>query len=400
VPPHPAPADPMTPPPAEGVAWVVARLREAAAMTAAVAQAPDPVRALAPARPAIAALRGVALVEASPALDAALRVLGRLAAPPTGAPPPSEAVLRPMLELASRLLEEGAADLAAGRPTPPDGATALALAALVRAARPVPAPRAAVHPIASLTGAAGAAPRPAALARFRQEAQGIAERLRDALAQFREARDPIAADEAAETVIAATTLLLTLAGEYGLGAVTDCLEAARAGVPAADPRALWVLDEAGVELAEPVVGPDTLIARFVSLRARLEGVQPPPTPLHAPAARPSAGHRTPFDTPTIEVVAPPVATTAPAPSVTAAAPVTGASLAAMLHDGIAAFARETGPLTPVASPLPDARDLAYRGPSARAAARALREALARGERAATPAALDELHDLLRLADAP
>lgn len=85
---------------------------------------------------------------------------------------------------------------------------------------------------------------------------------------------------------------------------------------------------------------------------------------------------------------------------TAAAPVTGASLAAMLHDGIAAFARATGPLTPVAAPLPDARDLAYRGPSARAAARALREALARGERAATPAALDELHDLLRLADAP
>jgi len=71
-----------------------------------------------------------------------------------------------------------------------------------------------------------------------------------------------------------------------------------------------------------------------------------------------------------------------------------------LPGGIAAFARETGPLTPVASPLPDARDLAYRGPSARAAARALREALARGERAATPAALDELHDLLRLADAP
>ena len=168
MPPHPAPADPMTPPPAEGVAWVVARLREAAAMTAAVAQAPDPVRALAPARPAIAALRGVALVEASPALDAALRALGRLAAPPTGAAPPSEAVLRPMLELASRLLEEGAADLAAGRPTPPDGATALALAALVRAARPVPARRAAVHPIASLTGTAGAAPRPAALARFRQ----------------------------------------------------------------------------------------------------------------------------------------------------------------------------------------------------------------------------------------
>lgn len=68
----------------------------------------------------------------------------------------------------------------------------------------------------------------------------------------------------------------------------------------------------------------------------------------------------------------------------------GATLADLLRDGIAAFA------APVS--LPDATELAYRGPSARAAAGALRDALARGERAATPAAMDELHDLLRLAE--
>lgn len=384
----------MTPPP-EGVAWVVDRLREAAAVTAAVAQAADPVRAIAPARPAYAALRGIALVQTAPSLDAALGVLGRLAAPPAGAPAPSEALLRPILELAARLLEEGAEDLAAGRPTPPDGATTLALAALVRAARPVAAPRAAVQPIAALTGTAGGAPRPAAIARFRQEAQGIAERLRDALAHLRAARDPITADEAAEAVEATTSLLTTLAGEYGLGAVADCLEAARAGVPTADPRALWVLDEAGVELAESPVGADTLVARFVSLRARLEGVQPPPTPtpLRARGAAAIPARRTPTGTP----ITPSTPST---PDATTAAPLNGATLAAMLHDGIAAFARETAPLDPVAAPLPAASDLAYRGPSARAAARALREALARGERAATPAAMDELHDLLRLADAP
>ena len=382
----------MTPPP-EGVAWVVDRLREAAAMTAAVAHAADPVRAIAPARPAYAALRGIALVQAAASLDAALGVLGRVAAPPAGAPAPSEVLLRPILELAARLLAEGAEDLAAGRPTPPDGATTLALAALVRAARPVDARHSEVQPIAALTGTAGGAPRPAAIARFRQEAQGIAERLRDALAHLRAARDPITADEAAEAVGATTSLLTTLAGEYGLGAVVDCLEAARAGVPTADPRALWVLDEAGVELAESPVGADTLVARFVSLRARLEGVQPPPTPLRAPGAAAMPARRPPTGTPSTPM-------TPSGPDATTAAPLTGATLAAMLHDGIAAFARDPAEPDPVAAPLPAASDLAYRGPSARAAARALRDALARGDRAATPAAMDELHDLLRLADAP
>jgi hypothetical protein len=80
----------------------------------------------------------------------------------------------------------------------------------------------------------------------------------------------------------------------------------------------------------------------------------------------------------------------------------------MLNDALAgphADGHDGTPRTAANSPrrnappaLPDATELAYRGPSARAAARALRDALARGERAATPATMDELHDLLRLAE--
>ena len=194
--------------------WIVSRLDALARAINVAARSADPIAALAPHRVEIAELRGVARLDAAPPLGAVLDVVGQLAgATPATAPPTT--LIQPTLELASRALQEGAAALGAGLVPAADGATVLALAALVRAAPPV---------------------------------------------------------------------------------------------------------------------------------------MPPPV------------------------------MTAPA----------GATLADLLRDGIAAFA------APVS--LPDAAELAYRGPSARAAARALRDALERGERAATPAAMDELHDLLRLAE--
>jgi hypothetical protein len=275
----------------------------------------------------------------------------------------------------------------------------------------------AAQPISTLV-ASGAlpTPRPAAIARFRGEAVGAAERLRAALARVRSARDPISSDEATWEAMRFAASLQSLAAEYGLHAVADCLETARRGLPALDARALWVLDEAGVELAEPGTPVEGVVPRFLALRARLDGVQPPPAvgaSVPPPTTPPRATPATPA-TPT-----PPTRPTTPIPPTAAA----GETLADLLRDGIAAFTSQGGPILSdaLAGPhtdahdgtlrtaadsarrtglatLPDATELAYRGPSARAAARALRDALARGERAATPATMDELNDLLRLAE--
>lgn len=411
-PPHAAPGSPSD----EGGRWIVAHLETLARAVNIAARSASPITALAPHRVAIAELRGVARIDAAPPLGAVLDVVGRLAgATPATAPP--AALVQPTLELAGRALQEGAAALGAGLTPATDGATVLALAALVHAARPAPAMPPAAQPISTLV-ASGAlpTPRPAAIARFRGEAVGAAERLRAALARVRSARDPISSDEATWEAMRFAASLQSLAAEYGLHAVADCLETARRGLPALDARALWVLDEAGVELAEPGTPVEGVVPRFLALRARLDGVQPPaavgasvPPPTTPPRATPA----TPA-TPT-----PPTRPTTPIPPTAAA----GETLADLLRDGIAAFTSQGGPILSdaLAGPhtdahdgtlrtaadsarrtglatLPDATELAYRGPSARAAARALRDALARGERAATPATMDELNDLLRLAE--
>ena len=414
------PPVPFGSPAGAGVPWVVERLDAVATAVDAAARAADPITALAPHRMAITELRGVARLDAAPPLGAVLDVVGRLtdatdAPDATGARPPA-ALVQPTLELAARALREGAAAMLAGLRPATESATVLALAALARAARPPVTTGPAVHPIGSLSGSgATPAPRPAAMARFRAEAVAAAERLREAIARVRAARDPITSDAAAADTMTIATHLGTLAAEYGLTAVSECLETARRGLPALDPRALWVLDEAGVELAEPGTPVEGVLPRFLALRARLDGVQPPPTsgtawaPVVARLAPASTGPApaalASFTTPEAPVAA--------AERATPGAPA-GASLANLLRDGIAAFTETVGPIladdggsahaatgsataTTVAA-LPDATELAYRGPSARAAARALRDALERGERAATPAAMDELHDLLRLAE--
>jgi hypothetical protein len=289
----------------------------------------------------------------------------------------------------------------------------------------------AAQPISTLV-ASGAppTPRPAAIARFRGEAVGTAERLRAALARVRSARDPITSDEATWEAMRFAASLQSLAAEYGLHAVADCLETARRGLPALDARALWVLDEAGVELAEPGTPVEGVVPRFLALRARLDGVQPPPT-VAAVGSPPHERHVVSMPSMTAPVLASTLRRTeaSDARGATASTPSTspeaaaGATLADLLRDGIAAFTSQGGPILSdaLAGPhadahgrtprtatdsarrdgpatLPDATELAYRGPSARAAARALRDALARGERAATPATMDELNDLLRLAE--
>ena len=412
----------------EGMRWIVDRLETLASAVDVAARSTSPITALAPHRVAIAELRGVARIETAPPLGAVLDVVGRVAGA-TPATAPSAALVQPTLELAGRALQEGAAALRAGLTPATDGATVLALAALVRAARPAATTTPAAQPISTLV-ASGAppTPRPAAIARFRDEAVGAAERLRAALARVRAARDPISSDEATWEAMRFAAHLQTLAAEYGLHAVADCLETARRGLPALDARALWVLDEAGVELAEPGTPVESVQPRFLALRARLDGVQPPPM-MGAPAAPPTTPPRAAPATPaTPATPVPSVPSVPPVPPVppaqrTPPAATAGSTLADLLRDGIAAFTSQGGPIlrdalagphadghdgtprTAADSPrrnappaLPDATDLAYRGPSARAAARALRDALARGERAATPATMDELNDLLRLAE--
>ena len=423
-PPHAAPGSPSD----EGGRWIVAHLETLARAVNIAARSASPITALAPHRVAIAELRGVARIDTAPPLGAVLDVVGRVAGA-TPATAPSAALVQPTLELAGRALLEGAAVLRAGLTPATDGATVLALAALVRAARPAATTTPAAQPISTLV-ASGAppTPRPAAIARFRDEAVGAAERLRAALARVRAARDPITSDEATWEAMRFAAHLQTLAAEYGLHAVADCLETARRGLPALDARALWVLDEAGVELAEPGTPVESVQPRFLALRARLDGVQPPPM-MGAPAAPPTtppraapATHATPAAlVPSVPSV--PSVPTVPPAQRTPPAATAGSTLADLLRDGIAAFTSQGGPIlrdalagphadghdgtprTAADSPrrnappaLPDATDLAYRGPSARAAARALRDALARGERAATPATMDELNDLLRLAE--
>lgn len=392
----PTPTTPVTGPNASddtALRWIVSRLDALARAINVAARSADPIAALAPHRVEIAELLGVARLDAAPPLGAVLDVVGQLAgATPATAPPTT--LIQPTLELASRAVQEGAAALGAGLAPAVDGATVLALAALVRAARPAAAVRPTAQPIGTLLASgAPSTPRPAVIARFRGEAIGAAEHLRAALARVRSARDPIASDAATWEAMRFAEHLETLATEYGLTAVADCLETARRGVPTLDARALWVLDEAGVELAEPGTPVEGVLPRFLALRARLDGMQPPPTApstptVTRPSGTPAAG-RSPAVAPVVPSPEPATDTQGPRGDATPTA-AAGATLADLLRDGIAAFA------APVS--LPDAAELAYRGPSARAAARALRDALERGERAATPAAMDELHDLLRLAE--
>ncbi|MFZ9898913.1 MAG: hypothetical protein ACO3F5_05680, partial [Gemmatimonadaceae bacterium] len=265
------------PPTDEGVRWIVDRLETLVSVVTVAARSAAPITALAPHRVAIAELRGVARIDAAPPLGAVIDVVGRLAgATPATAPP--AALVQPTLERAGRALLAGGAALGAGLAPATDGATVRALAALVRAARPAVTASPSTLPIATLVGnGATSAPRPAAITRFRAEAVGTAERLRAALARVRSARDPITSDEALGEAMRFAEHLASHAAEYGLSAVTDCLDTARRGLPALDPRSLWVLDEAGVELAEPVTPVEGLLPRFHALRARLDGVQPPPS---------------------------------------------------------------------------------------------------------------------------
>lgn len=84
----------------------------------------------------------------------------------------------------------------------------------------------------------------------------------------------------------------------------------------------------------------------------------------------------------------------------------GAGLRALLASGIAGLesvpvvraAPASPPVTAAPAPIPSIDRFLYRGPAALAAARGLTERWARASRAPTPAELDELHALLRLAD--
>jgi len=321
--------------------------------------------------------------------------------------------------------------------SPDDAARARARAAeldaIVPAARPARGIADRVVPIRSLFFADGAphvversaSPPITADMRFRQAARPLAEQLRALIAEAR--RSGETSDGARETLGAdlrgALRDLRELAESYDIQPVVSLAVAREEPIGRMDPRALATIDAA----ASALVGAATAGARPAATPPAAQAAAPPavpPAPAAAPSPPPPAAER-----PTTPPPAPPPSRPpspfptrpsidGPSPSTPRAAsatPPTGSALRALLEssihdlsqfgqgpiaDGEPALASPPSPGNgrPRASdePVP-VQELLYRGPSAIARAREVREALR--ARPGDQALLDELFDLIDLAAA-
>jgi len=387
----------------KGAAYLAHAAAEAATGLLSYADHPTSLDAFAETMRRVRALRGVAALKDLPPLAEVVDAIDVAAKPIELSQEDATADRRRLFRAAAKVLVEGGEAIRVGGLPPTDTAAVREFAHAAETLRSGERETDEVVPISSLLpdGPMGAfitaAPNPptSAAQRFRLEVVSQAEHLRRLVADGRSAIDTATRDRVGRELRAAVRSLARAAQSFSSTDIANLFLAVERGASALDPRALWVLDEAGTELSRPDATPaDALSARFNGLLKRLSGT--PPAPIATMPARQRRMNSTPSGIPSLGGV--------PAFGGTPSGGTKGAELHALLATGIAGLA----PLgsTRLVEPIGDAdddvipiEDLLFRGKDA------LKQALSLGDRLRAVAevpdseTLAELFDLLQLAAA-
>ena len=383
----------------KGAAFLATAAADAAAGLLAFAEQPLSLEAFATTMNRVRALRGVAALKDLPPLSEVVDAVDVAAKPIELGQEDATAERRRLFRAAALVLVEGGEAIRTGGLPPTESVAVREFAHAAETLRSGERETDDVVPITTLlpAGPVGAYitaaqnPPTTAAQRFRLEVVSQAEHLRRLVADGRSAIDAATRDRVGRELRSAVRSLARAAQSFSASEIANLFLAAERGASALDPRALWVLDEAGTELSRHERGLDDVGPRFTNLLMRLHGT--PPAPVTATPAR----QRRVTNPPTASPVA-----VRPASLSTSQGGARGAELKELLASGIAGLSPlATSPLAePAMMPDEDVvpiEDLLFRGKEA------LQQALLLGDRlrnAQTPAdhdTLAELYDLLQLA---
>lgn len=386
----------------KGAAFLAQATADAAAGLLAYAEQPGTPDSFEDTMRRVRALRGVAALKDLPPLAEVVDALDAAAKPIELRQEDATAERRRLFRAAARVLLEGGEAVRTGGLPPTDTVAVREFAHAAETLRAGERETDDVVPITSLlpAGPIGAhitpAPNPPTTAsqRFRLEVVSQAEHLRRLVADGRAAIDAATRDRVGRELRSAVRSLARGAQSFSATEIANLFLATERGAANLDPKALWVLDEAGTELSRPGSGPEDVGPRFASLLQRLSGT--PPAPVATTPARQRRATGTPASAQAVAI--------GRAGGGKATGGTKGAELQQLLATGIAGLAPLGSAL--MAAPVLDAdddvvpiEDLLFRGREA------LQQALHIGERlrdASAPAdatTLAELYDLLQLAAA-
>jgi len=396
----------------KGAAFLSAAAADAAAGLLAYAEQPVALEAFAETMNRVRALRGVAALKDLPPLAEVVDAVDAAAKPIELGQEDATAERRRLFRAAARVLVEGGEAIRTGGLPPTDTVAVREFAHAAETLRAGERESDDVVPITTLlpAGPVGAyitaAPNPptSAAQRFRLEVVSQAEHLRRLVADGRAAIDAATRDRVGRELRSAVRSLARAAQSFSAIEISNLFLAAERGASALDPRALWVLDEAGTQLSRPEGGLEDIGPRFTGLLKRLHGT--PPAPIAATTARQRRLSNTPSGIPSISAFAPSAAASASAASASSVSRggARGAELKDLLASGIAGLAplATTHIAEPSGTPDEDVipiEDLLFRGKEALQQALHLGDRLRNAETAADHDTLAELYDLLQLAAA-
>lgn len=417
----------------KGAEFLATAAAEAATGLLAYAEQPASPEEFAATMRRVRALRGVAALRDLPPLAEVVDAVDAAAKAVELRNEDATAERRRLFRTAARVLLEGGEAVRRGGLPPTDSAAVREFAHAAETIRSGHRDSEYVVPITTLfpddPSAAvvqpGANPPTTATERFRLEVVSQAEHLRRLVADARGAVDAATRDRVGRELRSAVRALALAAQSFSATEVANLFLATERGAAALETRALWVLDEAGAELSQPLADADSVAPRFLALHQRLAGTPPAPIQVSPPRQRragltPPAASITPFGPtaavpalPSAPPAAPPSAppARAPTPPAATANPIanpaggaSGAQLRDLLASGIAGLAPlATDHIAPRAVGADDdvvpVEELLFRGKEALARAIGIGETLRRTASVPDSATLSELYDLLQLAAA-
>lgn len=385
----------------KGAAYLATATADAAAGLLAFAEQPVSGEAFADTMNRVRALRGVAALKDLPPLAEVVDAVDAAAKPIELGHENATSERRRLFRAAARVLIEGGEAIRTGGLPPTDTGAVREFAHAAETLRSGERESDDVVPIITLLPAgpigahitAAQNPPTTAAQRFRLEVVSQAEHLRRLVADGRGAIDAATRDRVGRELRSSVRSLAKAAQSFSAGEIANLFLASERGAAALDPRALWVLDEAGTELSRPEGGLEDIGPRFTNLLKRLQGT--PPAPITATPAKQRRLSNTPTSAPVIP---------RPAAVGTSQGGAKGAELKELLASSLAGLEPLATLRLAHPSDMPDEdvipiEDLLFRGKEA------LQQALYLGDRlrnAETPAdhdTLAELYDLLQLAAA-
>ncbi|MCE9601030.1 MAG: hypothetical protein K8S21_02295 [Gemmatimonadetes bacterium] len=398
---HYAPKAVQTATRGKGAAYLATAAADAAAGLLAFAEQPVSLEAFAATMNRVRALRGVAALKDLPPLAEVVDAVDVAAKPIELGQEDATAERRRLFRAAALVLVEGGEAIRIGGLPPTESVAVREFAHAAETLRSGERETDDVVPITTLlpAGPVGAYitaaqnPPTTAAQRFRLEVVSQAEHLRRLVADGRSAIDAATRDRVGRELRSAVRSLARAAQSFSASEIANLFLAAERGASSLDPRALWVLDEAGTELSRHERGIEDVGPRFTNLLKRLHGT--PPAPITATPARQRRMTNPPNAAP---------AAVRPASLSTSQGGARGAELKELLATGIAGLSPLATSQLAEPAMMPDEdvvpiEDLLFRGKEA------LQQALQLGDRlrnAQTPAdhdTLAELYDLLQLAAA-